>query len=33
MCDTLQAIEKKIYERAKNPKNWGPAKSLFSGFW
>ena len=28
----LENIEKKIYEAAKNPANWGIAKSFFSGF-
>ena len=32
LCDKLKAIDEKIYKKAKNPKNWGMAKSMFSDF-
>lgn len=32
ICNKLKTIDKEIYEKAKNPSNWGLAKSLFSGF-
>jgi hypothetical protein len=30
--EKLKVIDSEIYEKAKNPSNWGLAKSLFAGF-